>query len=223
MKKTTFIIWWVLVFAASYTALSFLGMIPVELSEAHYRLIESVKSVFRTNQTEADVSTATSTSSPAVIEKVNEIILPSRIAIPKIGVDTPVVNPETRDTGVLDRALLEGVVRYHGSGGLDDESNMFLFGHSTGYSTVRNQAFKAFNRLGELQIGDMISVDSGDMEYRYKVSSISHVDSDQALVELKTGKKMLTLSTCDSFGEKNDRFVVQAEFLQALPLPSAAN
>jgi LPXTG-site transpeptidase (sortase) family protein len=119
---------------------------------------------------------------------------------------------------VLDQALLTGVVRFPGSGGLDDESNMLLFGHSTSFRTVHNSAFKSFNRLGELQIGDSITIQSGDLEYRYKVVTVKLVDKNRELVEFATGEKRITLSTCDTFGERSDRFVVEAQFLQTVPL-----
>ncbi len=207
---------------ASYIGLSALDMVPVELSEANFRVIESVKARFI--QTTLKVSASVAQPQDAEVEPVmlKEEILPERVVIEKISVDVPVLNPETRDVGELDRALLEGAVRYPGSGGLDDESNMFLFAHSTGYRTVRNQAFKSFNHLGDLKIGDVVSVYAQGVEYRYQVSSVAHVDSDDALVEFSVGKKTLTLSTCDSFGEKSDRFVVRADFVQRIGLQEQA-
>jgi LPXTG-site transpeptidase (sortase) family protein len=218
MKKNPFISLWIVIFLGSYLALSFLDMIPLELEEAHFRFVEGAKSALKTFQVSGHYSlTASSSEAEASTAKVNETILPNRIMIEKIGVDVSVLNPETRDIDALDRALLEGAVRYPGSGGLDDESNMFIFAHSTGYKTVRNQAFKSFNHLGTLQNGDVITVQSGDTDYRYTVVSVLEVDANEALVALSIGKKMLTLSTCDSFGDKSSRFVVKAEFLQSIP------
>jgi len=217
MRKFSFAIWCVAVFTASYLVLSSLDMVPLELSEANYRMTQKVKSSFFSPSVEISVAAVAGAEAPEVRDSVKEQILPDHIFINKIGVDAKVLNPETRDTAVLDRALLEGVVRYPGSGGFDDNSNMFLFGHSTGYRIVQNQAFKSFNRLEELQIGDVVSITSGNTEYRYKVVSVSRVNKNEELVEFTSGKKMLTLSTCDSFGEKSDRFVVRAEFVQGLP------
>lgn len=217
MHKSAFALWSAAIFVASYLILSSLDMVPVELSEANYRAIHLVGSLTVSTSVESDATAVVSAQRQKVQPTVKEQLLPERIMINKIGIDASVMNPETRDPVVLDQALLEGVVRYPGSGGLDDDSNMFLFGHSTGYQTVRNQVFKSLNRLGELQIGDTISVVAEGSTYQYKVILVSQVDKDEALVEFTTGKKMLTLSTCDSFGEKSDRFVVKAEFVQSLP------
>lgn len=215
MKKARFVAWWAVVFVASYVLLSYLEMVPASVSEANFRAWNAAKSFF--SKTEPQSTAVMENAKEIVIEPtVKENVLPERVVIEKIGVDSPILNPESRDVGVLDRALLEGVVRYPGSGGLDDDSNMFLFGHSTGFRVVRNPAFKALNRLGELQVGETISIQTGNTEYIYKVTSVSQVDKDEALVELTLGKKMLTISTCNSFGEKSDRFVVQAVFVQAL-------
>lgn len=216
MKIVTLIGWWLAVFFCTYVALSVIHMIPDEFADWNSR-------IFTFFTKEASVSTAVEISSANTAKNnikqdiLLESVLPDRIVIEKIGVNAPVVNPETRDIVALDQALLQGVVRYPGSGGLDDISNMFLFGHSTNWATVHNQAYKSLNRLGELQIGDIIRVESNKTIYIYKVFSVSQVDKDKALVEFKTGEKLLTLSTCDTFGARSNRFVVEARFMQALP------
>jgi LPXTG-site transpeptidase (sortase) family protein len=134
--------------------------------------------------------------------------------IDKIGVDTNVVNPEKADVEVLDNALLEGVVRYPGSGTLLDNENVFIFGHSSYLPVVHNLAYKAFNRLSELNLGDVIKLYSEKGEYLFKVTKLEIATADAALVEFGSGpKKKLILSTCDTFGKKSDRFVVEAEFI----------
>ena len=139
--------------------------------------------------------------------------LPINIIISNIGVDSPIYNPATTSVKVLDDYLTKGVVRYPGSGLLGGSGNIFLFGHSTGFKIVNNQAYKAFNGLKELKHGDLIYIYSEKYEYNYKVSSVKVISADKALVEFDTVGKMLTLSTCDSFGAKSDRIVVQSEFL----------
>ncbi len=218
MSAKRFLILWISVFLASYGVLSFTGLIPDELKEFNASSIASLQ--WRAPAASVDGTLpgqGLSSTTPAEnIPSVKETILPDRIIIEKIAVDAPVMNPESRDIAVLDQALLSGVVRYPGSGGLDDASNMFLFGHSTNWAVVHNQSYKSFNRLGELQIGDVITVLSGSQEYRYRVFSVALVDKDKALVELGSGEKLITLSTCDTFGQRSDRFVVQARFLEAV-------
>lgn len=143
---------------------------------------------------------------------------PRRIIIERLGVDTSILNPESTDVETLDAALLKGVVRYPGSGDLDDVSNMFLFGHSTGFRVVQNEAFKAFNGLKNAKEGDLIRVQSDSHEYVYRVTRVSLVDAQEALVSLSSREKKLTLTTCNSFGAKSERYVVEAAFVGSYAL-----
>jgi LPXTG-site transpeptidase (sortase) family protein len=140
-------------------------------------------------------------------------ISPTRIVIDKIGVDAPVSNPNTTNISTLDDYLAQGAVRYPGSG-LIGRGNMFIFGHSTGLAVVRNQAYKTFNGLKNLQVGDIIKVYGSSGAYTYQVTSVTLVDASRALVELGGEENILTLSTCNTFGQKEERYVVQASFVK---------
>lgn len=138
---------------------------------------------------------------------------PVRIVIDKIGVDAVVSNPNTTNVTTLDEYLKQGAVRYPGSGSIG-AGNMFIFGHSTGIAVVRNQAYKTFNGLKNLSKGDIIKVYGESKAHTYRVSSVTLVDQNQALVEFGNNKNMLTLSTCNTFGAKSERYVVEADFVQ---------
>lgn len=142
---------------------------------------------------------------------------PRRIVISKIGVDQSISNPKSTDVAVLDEALLSGAVRYPDSGLLGENKNMFLFGHSTGFRTVQNPAFKAFNRLGDLLPNDEIVVMSDSEAHIYKVVSLSLQSANETEIRFSP-KRTLTLATCNTFGRKEDRFVVQAEFVRSYKL-----
>jgi LPXTG-site transpeptidase (sortase) family protein len=145
-------------------------------------------------------------------------VLPTRLVIEKIGVDTPISNPSSTDVAVLDKALLSGGVRYPASATLEENGNVLLFGHSTTLAVVRNQAYKAFVGIGTLTAGDQIKVRSTDNEYLYSVTKVSKVSADKELVLFPATGRMLTLSTCDLLGTKADRFVVEAQFVRRYPL-----
>jgi LPXTG-site transpeptidase (sortase) family protein len=138
---------------------------------------------------------------------------PMRIHIPKVGVDTSINNPQSVDLQTLDSALLSGAVRYPGTALLGQKATMFLFGHQSYLPVVRNPAFKAFNGLQELKTGDSIFVSSNDTEYEYAVVSVTKVRAEEALIELEQGEQKLVLSTCNSFGDPGERFVVVAEYV----------
>ena len=39
------------------------------------------------------------------------------------------------------------------------------------------------------------------------------ISAEKELVEFNTKSKILTISTCNNFGEKSDRYVVESEFV----------
>jgi LPXTG-site transpeptidase (sortase) family protein len=138
--------------------------------------------------------------------------LPARLTIPSIEVDTDVVIPRSASAEVLDNDLTQGPVYYPGSGTINS-GNMFIFGHSTGYKVVINKAYKVFNDIKTLNKGDVIYVESEGKKFSYKVRSVDKVDKNETLVTFDTKAHLLTISTCNSFGAKSDRYVVVAEFV----------
>lgn len=216
MKYHRFVLIWMLTFATSLAVLLSLDIAPQGILKMRALGLAAIapdaaaasESASFANKTEADMAVQ---EEDAVFEKG---ILPDKIVIEKIGVSSPVMNPDTTDIATLDAELKKGAVRYPGSGFLNEESNMFLFGHSTGLKNVQNRAYEAFNHLDKLNVGDRIRVYAKDSVYEYKVTSVSLAQAEDALVTFSTGKKMLTLSTCNTFGKKEDRFVVTAEFVR---------
>lgn len=159
--------------------------------------------------------TATTTK-PAAVE---HPIIPSelqekpvRVHAENVGLDVAVNNPISTEVAVLDDYLTRGAVRYPGSGTLGN-GNLFIFGHSTSFKVVHNPAYQAFNGLKYLQPGDFVYVDSFDNTYTYVVSSVHLVDSREAFVDFSANKNELTLSTCNTFGKKEERYVVKAQYV----------
>ena len=150
-----------------------------------------------------------------VAEEIPEV--PVRIVVGAIGVDTAIQNPTTTDIPSLDAALLKGAVRYPTSALLGEDAPLFIFGHQSYLPVVRNQAFKAFNDLQKLKAGDEISIFSQTAEYRYRVQSVTLVEASEALIPLEAGARTLTLTTCNSFGEPTERYVVTADFVSRTP------
>jgi len=139
---------------------------------------------------------------------------PAHIRIPKIATDVAVLNPESADMADLDKALLKGVVRHPDSADFGDPGTMVLFGHSSYLPQVLNQNFKAFNGIQKLETGDAIEVASDDATYVYHVTKVYKVAASEASVPLEQGTAKLILITCNSFGSKDDRYVVEAEFVK---------
>jgi LPXTG-site transpeptidase (sortase) family protein len=166
----------------------------------------------------ADAAVVTSTSPQEEELPVTTDDTPVRIIIDRIDVDAPIMNPTSRDIDSLDTALQQGAVHYPGSGDLEDTSNMFLLGHSTGFRVVNNNFYKVFNGLKNLQENDVIRVQSEDMEYLYRVTNVALVNASETSIPLQSSVKMLTLATCNVFGAKEERYVVTAEFVGSYPI-----
>ncbi len=140
---------------------------------------------------------------------------PVRIVAASIGLDKTVLNPTSDDAQTLDDALLKGTVHYPGSALLGVPGTMLIFGHSSYLPIVHNENYKAFDGIQKLKEGDIVSVYSAGVEYRYAVSSVTTAtaDEDQILrLNLPKEGTRLMLVTCDSFGSKSTRFVVTADF-----------
>ena len=137
--------------------------------------------------------------------------LPARIVIPKSNTDVIVLNPESLDMNDLDAALLDGVVRHPQSAHFTDEGNILIFGHSSYLPTVFNKNFQAFNGVQNLLWGDEVTLYSKDgIEYKYRVNRVYKVKASETIIDNARGKAKLTIVTCNSFGSKDDRFIVEA-------------
>lgn len=156
---------------------------------------------------------------PGVIE---ETAKPVKLIIDRIGVNTVVLNPESTDLDVLDENLTYGVVRYPKSGLLGENDNVYIFGHSTGLEIVRNQAYRALNDLEDLKVGDTVKIQSNNKEHLYSVTSVRTERDSQAVVKFNTGKRTLTISTCNTLGAKEDRHIVEADFIISYPLANTS-
>lgn len=143
---------------------------------------------------------------------------PSKVLIPSIHLEVAVSNPTTAEPTVLDNELLKGAVRYPTSGLLGSEgSNVVIFAHSSYLPIVHNQAYKAFDGIQKLSVGEKIFVTGKDRTYVYAVDSVNQADASKAGIPLSVEGNKLTLITCDSFSSKSGRFVVQATFVESYP------
>ncbi len=188
-----FVVTFLVVFFVSFALLDVIGLTPSPSSAS----------------TDVAETQSPETSGPSV-EMTTE---PVRVIAEKIGLNEEILNPERSDIQTLDSALLKGVVRYPGSALLGEDANMLLFGHSSYLPFVYNSNYKAFNDIQKLAIGDVIQVQSDSIEYRYQVTSVGLIDSGDAVIDLTPGTRKLTLSTCNSFGAKSERFVVEAMYV----------
>ena len=136
----------------------------------------------------------------AVEENDNELPDTSYVlSIPKIDSREPVVEG-------TDKQSLSVALGHEPDTALPGEcGNCVIAGH-------RNYTFgKYFNRLGEVEVGDMIYIDTPVETYSYQVSEIKIVKPEDIEILENTDKEILTLYTCTPIYIATHRLVVVAE------------
>jgi sortase A len=172
----------------------------------------------------AVISTSTPDSPSAAPTPASTPAPPTRIVIPEIGVDAPVVavSLQTVEMDGQTQAVWDVPATY--AGGWHDTSaplgmvgNTVLSGHNMANGEV-------FRDLYTLEIGDTVTVYSDDTPYTYAVSEILllpeagqplEVRLDNARYILPTADERLTLVTCHPYGSLRYRLIVIAFPMQA--------
>ncbi|MEI6042284.1 MAG: sortase [bacterium] len=206
-----FIVGFGLAFLTTLVVFSIFGLIPKELAVSPSG--NSSNNLSLESQSNTSLFGVDFTKGTDKVQKITTISsddLPVRIVIEKAGVDTKIMNPESSSVTFLDNELSKAPVRYPGSGTLSS-GNIFVFGHSTGFKVVQNQAFKVFNNIKNLKNGDQIMVYSqSGKSHIYSVTDVKEVSKNDTYIKFDASKPSITLSTCDSFGQASDRYVVSA-------------
>lgn len=196
----------ILVFVASLFTLAYFDLLPEDPTDESANETETTPLVVQWEPGVAVAGEAPETTGGE---------LPTRIEIPAIGLKTTVSNPTSTSIEVLDKNLLSGAVRYPTSGKVGAEGNAVIFGHSSYLPVVSNKNFKAFNNIQKLRDGDRITVYAKERAYVYEVESVVKADAETGAIPLSVDGAKLTLATCNSFGEKTDRFVVTATLVDS--------
>jgi len=122
----------------------------------------------------------------------------SRIVIPAIGVDAPVVEGDGWEE------LKMGAGHRIGSANPGERGNMVISGHNDVYGEI-------FRHLEELTMGDEVIVYAGDTPHRYLVVAKMVVDPGEVSLLEPTPNATLTLIPCHPYMIDTRRLVVIAE------------
>lgn len=175
---------------------------------------DASSSIERTVESETVLTEEVAPETPAQALSLPVDPYPNRIIFDSLDREIAVLNPESRAISALDTALLSGVVRHPDSADFERTGTIFLFGHSSYLPNVINKNFQAFNGIQKLVWGDVIRLHSSDTEYVYRVDRAYQATATDAEVKIEQGKPKLTLATCNSFGSKDDRFIVEATLVE---------
>jgi LPXTG-site transpeptidase (sortase) family protein len=205
-KLPFFLVFFAVVFL-TYLVLFVIDFIPEPVGTVAQAEIMEEKELLDTEELEAEEE------EPASSEP-----FPTKIIFDSLDKEVAVLNPESEDIEVLDNALLSGAVRHPASADLTTKGNVFILGHSSYLPNVLNKNFQAFNGIQDLVWGDIIRLQTADAEYVYRVQKVYEAKASEVFVPETPGKAQLTLATCNSFGSKDDRFMVEATLIDTKQL-----
>lgn len=153
----------------------------------------------QTNVVNSPNASGSATMSEFVFSK-GSIPKTNNIVIPKIGVDTPILE------GKSAQVLNNGLWRRPKTSSPDLGGNTVITGHRFMYSTGN----KTFYHLDKLAIGDPITVYWKGKAYGYRVTSQKVVAPTEISIEEPTTDERLTLYTCTPLWTSKNRLVVTA-------------
>ena len=204
-KKYAFFAVFFLVFFFSYLILVAIDFVPEPVTSQE----EAEDFQIEPATTEVEQSAQSDFNLP--MGDMSNPVLPTSMYIEKLDRTIPILNPTSRDTADLDRALLNGVVRHPDSAHMAQAGNVFILGHSSYLPTVINDNFQAFNGIQDLAWGDKIEVTSEGYVLTYEVEKVYKAKAADVTIPVADTGARLTLATCNSFGSKDDRFIVEAK------------
>jgi sortase A len=148
-------------------------------------------------ETETD---AAPTNTPAAVTTEARAAAIATIRIDKIKLKLPVVEGATQKNMKSATAHLTETTK------LGQVGNAAIAGHR-----MRAKG-RLFNRLGEMEIGDKIVVETKEGNYTYTVYKVSIVDpTDVSVLNYNNKDKLLTLITCDPIVNPTHRLIIHAK------------
>jgi LPXTG-site transpeptidase (sortase) family protein len=126
----------------------------------------------------------------------------TRLVIPSLGVDAPVVLVQVRD-GTWDISqITQEVGHLQGTASPGDPSNVVLAGHIT----LEQGGYGPFKSLAQIKTGETAIVYVGEKQYTYVIRSLDIVTPDNVEIAYPTSEPVLTLITCANWDKAAQRY-----------------
>lgn len=135
----------------------------------------------------------------------------SRIIIPKINVNAPIIYADTRDEKGIENLLHNGVVQYQGTAKPGEVGNSFITGHSSNYWWDTGKYNYVFVLLDKMEPGDQAVVYYNNKKFVYTVRDKVVVEATDVSVLAPTETPVLSLMTCTPPGTSWKRLVVRLD------------
>lgn len=165
-------------------------------------------------------------NAPIVIDSSTAAVGPeSKIIIPKINVEIPVVYDEPSvEEKSIQHALERGVVHYATTPLPGEKGNGVIFGHSSNNILNKGQYKFAFVLLKRLEAGDTFILQKDSKRFVYKVTDKKIVKpNDVSVLTTSTNESTMTLITCDPPGTSLNRLLVTGQQISPDPTNNIAS
>lgn len=147
------------------------------------------------------IQPASTHASAGAIEITQNTNPPTRIIIPKLKVDAPIVS------GVGWEDLKKGVGHLPGSANPGERGNLYLAAHNDIYGEI-------FRDLDKLAVGDEYYIYAGQETFRYVVKERRIIEPTEVEVMLPATEPVATLQTCYPYLVDTHRLVVIGELAE---------
>lgn len=192
-------------FAGSFLIIYLLFNLPIYITRIGY--IFGDKTVLKTIKYSQILQEPMAKSAPL---DPGEIVTPdSRLLIPKLGVNAPIVFATSQEEKDILAGLQNGVVRYAGMSNPGEAGNTYITGHSSNYWWDKGKYNYVFVLLDKLQDADRATIYHEGNKYLYEVASKEIVEPTNVNSLAQTDEPILTLMTCYPPGTTNKRLIVR--------------
>lgn len=165
-----------------------------------------------TDQQESDKNLNTNTQ----VKDKQSTTVSYNLFISKISVSAPIsISIDGNNKDEYNKALENGVAHLKGSAMPGKNGNVFIFGHSS-FGTDKPGNYKEiFAKLNDLNLGEIIEVQSPELNYKYKISDKKVVaTNDVTVAKQNMAIKQITLMTCWPIGSAKERLVIIGELIE---------
>lgn len=135
----------------------------------------------------------------------------SRIVIPSLNVNSPIIFLTSNSEKSIQDALTKGVVHYYGTAEPGEAGNAFVTGHSSNFWWIQGNYNYIFANLDKLKKGDKVVVYHKGNKYVYTMRDSKIVLPEDTSVLADTESPILTLMTCTPPGTNWKRLIVRLD------------
>lgn len=165
-----------------------------------------VKDKFGDDPQSLEIAKETAAQSYSAFPESEYSVSSNRLIINKIGVNAPIVESASAESG-----LAKGAWRVPQGSTPDKGGNTVITGHRFKYLPPNNLTFYLFDKL---ELGDIAVVIWEKNEYYYRIKEIKIVPATELSIQAPSKEPIITMFTCHPIYSTANRLVVVAELIE---------